>query len=221
MYTVARIEKKFYIKHWNGPEAFIHAIQSLLPSETIKRIYPSRYVSSLYFDTPDYSFARAGLEGFPERRKTRLRWYSPRSTSLKSVDSNQIFLEHKSKIFDLTQKKAQPLCDFQRGSPLCNLLEKVRVLNPRELEGLVPTLINCYQREYYSLGREIRITFDARLRSADPLHLISEDSKELRGCIVEVKFGQEDEDRLLPFFNYFNSQKISKYNMGVQLVHLS
>ena len=63
--------------------------------------YKNRTVNSIYFDTNDYSFLRANIDGVSFRKKIRIRWYNN--------DLNNFFFEEKVKRNFLVSKKIEKI----------------------------------------------------------------------------------------------------------------
>ena len=71
MKTDSRIERKFTVGV-NNYEFF----EKFLKLNSFKRTYENRDVSSIYFDTLNYDFLRANIDGVGSRKKYRIRWYN-------------------------------------------------------------------------------------------------------------------------------------------------
>ena len=88
----SRIERKFIVGT-NSYEFF----EKFLKFNCFKKAYENREVSSIYFDTLNYDFLRANIDGIGIRKKYRIRWYNH--------DYKNIFFEEKSKKNFLVSKK--------------------------------------------------------------------------------------------------------------------
>ena len=163
--------------------------------------YPPRRVNSLYLDTLHLSSLNDNLGGVGDRRKLRLRWYGDGGTDI------QPFLELKEKR-NLVGRKRRCLlpCRLDLALPWTEILGMVRANAGPEWQPLLqtvnqPTLINCYQREYYvTPDGAVRATLDFG-QAAYGQRLSSRPNLRVRipvadAVVIEIKTAQEHADRL-------------------------
>lgn len=123
--------------------------------------YPPRQVNNIYFDTEQYSLLQQHLDGVSERAKLRFRWYG---TSWQ-FKSGQLEVKHKqAQLGDKRTFSAQADLDLAQQD-WDSLLTDLRDALPAEgallLDGMRPSLLNQYQREYYvSMDGAVRLTLD-------------------------------------------------------------
>jgi SPX domain protein involved in polyphosphate accumulation len=124
--------------------------------------YPSRTVHSVYLDTAELDDYQDNVAGISKRGKIRLRWYD---------DSREgIVLELKNKRGRMANKLVVPLQNPKALEPLERHVVN-QLLRSAERSSaftrqcnLFPSLHVCYQREYYQIGAEIRMTVDRDIR---------------------------------------------------------
>ena len=141
------IEVKYFLKYINSFKS-----------------YPQRCVSSLYYETYDYSSVKDNISGVSNRKKLRLRWYDD-DTSPKVEIKNKFSRVGNKKTFlvDLLDKEAiNTLSVRGLNKIIFNHLKK----NHNEtflLNQFVPVLKVFYERDYYETNRGLRITIDKNI----------------------------------------------------------
>jgi hypothetical protein len=143
-----------------------------LHSAGFHEAYPPRQVNNLYFDTLGMDTYNDHVEGIPERRKLRFRWYGKDLT----LARGQLEIKHKRERAGWKQVQAvEPLLDLEN----CDWADLQRILSSglesagnlffRELLlASRPFVINTYDREYYVSGDErFRVTLDFNLTAYD------------------------------------------------------
>ena len=144
-----------------------------LHSAGFRSAYPSRRVNNLYFDTFDLSSFNDHIEGVPERRKLRFRWYGP---DLETAQGQLELKSKKERVGWKTVHPVAPVLDLRscRWPALKQILTRDTIA--RDQSGLFtellqvsnPLVINCYQRDYYvSADGNIRLTLDYQMRAYD------------------------------------------------------
>ncbi len=141
------LEVKYFLKYINSFKSF-----------------PDRNVTSLYYETFDYSSVKDNISGVSNRKKLRLRWYD-KNTNPK--------LEIKTKFSRIGNKKTFSL-DFLNREAIDTL--SIRELNRSIFDYLkknhnesfllnqfVPVLKVFYEREYYETTNGLRITIDKNI----------------------------------------------------------
>jgi hypothetical protein len=147
-----------------------------LHSAGFREAYAPRQVNSLYLDTLSFDTLNDHIEGVPERRKLRFRWYGP------DLGTARGQMELKSKRERAGWKVTCPvqgaielrcgdwstirrdlltgLSDGAAGADQALFRELIQVARP--------LVINSYQRRYYvSADGRVRLTVDDRLRAYD------------------------------------------------------
>lgn len=133
-----------------------------------------RYLlTSLYYDSPAYTFFWEKIDGIKYRRKLRMRWYE---TEPCLRNDSTVFLEIKQRVDRVTQKKRLPL-RYEEALSFCSegiipeheeedkaTVDEIYSL--LKLYGLKPKVITTYERQAfvgtdYDLG--LRITFDSHV----------------------------------------------------------
>ncbi len=121
------------------------------------KVYPDRFVNSLYFDTLYWEALHENLNGISHRIKYRIRWYGEDLHFAKKPT-----LEKKIKLNQLGDKEHFPLPDFQlnQHTNYRALLQKAGIK-----KQLKPVVLVQYLRSYYlSKDGEVRLTIDRKLQ---------------------------------------------------------
>ncbi len=195
----------------------------LAHSEAFQVAYPPRQVNNLYFDTYQYDLLQQHLNGIAERSKLRFRWYGDNW----QIKSGQ--LEIKRKQAQLGNKVIFPVqakLDFE-NQDWDTLLDALKSTLPAEgrflLDGMRPSLINQYQREYYvSMDGVLRVTLDFGLRAFSQSFGLSPNTlspQPLRNeMVIEMKAPKESHQRLADALSAFPlyTQQNSKYLLGME-----
>ena len=204
MKTDSRVERKFIVGT-NNYEFF----EKFLKFNSFKKTYENREVSSVYFDTLNYDFLRANIDGIGFRKKYRIRWYNN--------DYKNIFFEEKSKKNFLVFKKVKKInFSFNREKFSENLNDfflSDKDLNSKDY-NLQIVLKTNYNRSYWlSNDKKIRATIDKNLNTSP--HSSLNKIIKLPEIILEFKYLPEHENYFRLFFKRFGSGlravKYSKY----------
>ncbi len=185
----------------------------LVETASLRRHHPTRDVHSLYYDTPDMRGGIENLIGLPDRRKTRLRWYS-------AAPDAAVTLEVKERQGRLGRKRTARL-DSPSGEidPFSRLEPANADIELVEDAPLFPKLKITYRRDYLQWDAGIRVTVDRELRYANPATPSVRPVTDPSHAIVEVKFPPELKDRAhdlvaeIPFYPL----RHSKYLRGLDL----
>ncbi|MBW2577561.1 MAG: polyphosphate polymerase domain-containing protein [Deltaproteobacteria bacterium] len=160
--TDARLEIKFPLANRTsaGVDAAIrsHAMG-------FERLFPTRWIHNIYFDTPALSCFYTSMSGATQRLKLRLRWYGDPA----GPDSGA--LEWKWRRSALGRKWVAPVdwegnLEKQCWSALrTGFREDLGARQRASFDALaLPTLLNRYRREYWiSRDESIRLTVDDQL----------------------------------------------------------
>jgi hypothetical protein len=201
---VERIEKKFI---YNEDDEYFNFF---LMNALFKKMYNTRIVNSIYFDTFSHKNVWDNINGFSNRKKIRVRWYN-------KIKNSDVFIEIKEKKNFVTKKKVQKLGKFSTLDEL-NLYFKSDVFLNHEYfdlhkENLNQTIQIQYEREYYiSTNNKLRITIDRKIK-------ISKDQKtmlQLDDVILEIKYNISDSDYVNQLIlNYKLNNRNRKYSKYV------
>lgn len=135
-------------------------IDPFLKKIKIKDLYPSRYVYSIYFDTKDFVNFTDSEEGTVPRTKWRIRTYSKNLINSCKIDSyfQNEFLIEKKETFEKHRSKQRIIL---KNSSFEKAINKIRELSN---QSLVPNVFVTYNRKYYRLNKDIRITLDKNIK---------------------------------------------------------
>ena len=198
-----RYERKFFVEAGNQDQLF--PLIQLNPL-SFKEAYPDRKVNSIYFDDYAFTMLQDNLDGNPERRKIRLRWYGEQHDIITGGR-----LEVKSKV-GLTGSKQ--LFEFP-DLPLSDMpVITTQVNELLHFDNIQPALIVRYHRAYYvSFNKHIRLTVDSQLQYTS----MEGQAWETEGAILEVKYAPEKEEEVAEMMQYFpfRLSKHSKYALGM------
>ena len=201
---VERIEKKFI---YNEDDEYFNFF---LMNALFKKMYNTRIVNSIYFDTFSHKNVWDNINGFSNRKKIRVRWYN-------KIKNSDVFIEIKEKKNFVTKKKVQKLGKFSTLDEL-NLYFKSDVFLNHEYfdlhkENLNQTIQIQYEREYYiSTNNKLRITIDRKIK-------ICKDQKtmlQLDDVILEIKYNISESDYVNQFIlNHKLNNRNRKYSKYV------
>tara|TARA_Y100001968_G_C19389092_1_gene734547 strand:+ start:918 stop:1556 length:639 start_codon:yes stop_codon:yes gene_type:complete len=152
-------------------------------------LYPSRIVTSIYYDLPDFSLFHIGEEGNSERYKIRVRFYNNNISSA--------YLEYKLKKSDSGYKRNYPINNYT-DNILINSIGFNSLPIPRQVDSkYLPILGVSYLRFYLmSPCNNIRVTFDSEIKCGKLQHI--------------------DDYLNLPFnIDFFNDIMEVKYNSNI------
>jgi hypothetical protein len=127
-----------------------------------RKVFPDRLVHSVYLDSATLDDYQDNVAGLSRRGKIRLRWYNDACDSL--------VLELKNKRGRVANKLVMELENSAGTVPLQRTrINQLLGTNPRSLSlarqlNLFPSLHVMYQRAYYEIAPEIRMTVDTGIR---------------------------------------------------------
>ena len=198
-----RIEKKFIFGKFKEDQ-----LEKILLSSGFSRLYPSRYISSIYLDTLNFDFAKDNINGVSKRKKIRFRWYNQ--------DLSNIFLEEKNKQNFQVIKVINKTINLKSKDKLIENLKEYFFNLKRRYNNFNYKFIlkTNYLRSYWiSDDKKIRATIDTKLNTSPISNL--EYKLDLNETILEFKFSYlyEKNFRNLFFYNNLNlrTKKYSKY----------
>jgi len=182
----------------------------------VKKSYPDRIIHSIYLDDHELNDYFDNISGISRRSKTRIRWYDNQA--------KRISIEIKRKAIKVSDKLIIEIDNPGENIPRCRsgYMKLVR-LNSRLLPisqfiSIYPVLEVEYQRSYYELSTDIRMTVDQSIRYRRLFPLLSRTwHRSPVDTVVEFKYsvGKEDEfSRLLKNIPY-RLFRHSKYVIGI------
>ena len=218
-----RYERKFEVRDLSIRE--IESIVRLHPAG-FHRLFPSRMINNIYFDTRNLNAVTENIEGIAKRVKTRVRWYGKCFSEVTSP-----ILELKIKNGLAGRKKYFPLESFTLNKEFTanyirnHINENSLPDNIKQhMSSLFPVLLNNYTRQYYlSKNEKFRLTLDSQLynyRIGERFNSFKFVSLDRVSTILELKYDIEDEviaDTITKHFP-LRVTKHSKYITGVQKI---
>ena len=188
-----RKEYKFVLKNYEL-ENFLFSIR-----KKINVLYPTRQITSLYFDTFDFLLYKQSRDIDSNKMKVRVRSYD---------NKNKYFKEIKFNDFEGKTKTIEELytSDF----------EDVKSIFERNMT-LLPAVFTSYKRDYYQY-EDIRLTVDKSIS------FLSHKSRSLHqksylfpDSVVEYKMATESPDVEKSFF--MNPVAFSKYQDAISKIY--
>lgn len=127
-------------------------LRKVISRQGALRVYPTRVINSVYFDTPDFDDYNDSEEGSVPRRKTRLRWYGKGTIPLALSGS----LEDKSTHANHRDKSAFRISEMSHEKTV----ELVTSIRQRAMR---PVVLVSYVREYFATASGLRFTLDRQI----------------------------------------------------------
>jgi SPX domain protein involved in polyphosphate accumulation len=220
-----RYERKYFVDLLDARQAI--ALVKRHPA-LFSEIYPPRYINNIYFDSPLLGSYCDNVDGDPERKKTRIRWY------------NELFCQVEEPILEIKIKKGLmgtkiqipfPAFYFGEGFSKRAMFDMIISSNlPADiidyLKATEPVLVNRYLRWYFATpDRHFRITIDTSLSF---FHLKKDNNRFLfhradhQSIVVELKYRREydpEASRISSGFP-FRMTRSSKYIQGIERVYI-
>jgi SPX domain protein involved in polyphosphate accumulation len=183
---------------------------------SFRKIFPDRSVNNIYFDTISLSAYFDNVEGVPDRRKYRVRWYG---NDIFKIDKPT--LEIKIKTNQLGYKESIPVQGFQLDD--LSQLKKEVSAKSKSFNSFQPMLVNSYLRSYYgTTDGKYRITIDRNLQYFSLLNArkFTRYQMEDQAVIIELKYDEtlDDEAAFILQNIPFRHSKSSKYVTGLNLL---
>ncbi|MCJ7733017.1 MAG: VTC domain-containing protein [Anaerolineales bacterium] len=220
-----RYERKYFVDQLDARQAIV--LIKRHPA-MFSEIYPARYINNIYLDSPLMDNYHDNLEGTPERRKARVRWYHD---LFRQVEQPQ--LEFKIKKGEMGNKIQYNFPAFGFNQEFNDLLFRSLVrssdlpLDVRSfLQTVEPVLVNRYRRWYFATpDRQFRVTVDTGLSF---YHLNKLNNQFLhhqvdhQSIVIELKYQRENDslaDRISTGFP-FRMTRSSKFVQGIERVYL-
>jgi VTC domain len=179
--------------------------------------FPDRRINSVYYDTADFSDYVDNISGIGARRKTRIRWYNG--------DVSKLALEQKIKAGKASRKETELLTNADLTHPHTkDGLQKILAKNGTTLETLkmaplFPVLEVQYERQYFTLDTDLRMTIDLeqkfkRLHPAPVSHFVTSPVF----AVVEFKYPAPERLRMQALLRNlpFRIFRHSKYVIGLE-----
>jgi SPX domain protein involved in polyphosphate accumulation len=160
-----------------------------------RKAYPSRHISSIYFDTVNYDFAASNMSGESSRIKLRARWYPEKiENSLLERDNNTKYrIELKRKINNLSDKTildAFYLNEKDQETKLSSLRHRTTLaFNPSSTNIINPVIKINYSRDYFQAHKSesLRLTVDKNI-TYQTITGLNKNLLSISYFIVEIKF---------------------------------
>ena len=200
----SRIEKKFIFG--NNESDYV---KKILLVNNFQKLYPDRYISSIYIDTLNFDSAKDNINGVSERKKLRVRWYND--------DFNNVYFEKKNKRNFFVWKNVKKLASNIDKNNLINKIQSLlscpnEIIDSNYNYNMI-LKIN-YKRNYFiSSHGQIRATIDTEINTCSALNFNNVIT--LPETILEFKFPKNSENYFRSFFSYrglnIRSKKYSKY----------
>ncbi len=179
--------------------------KNIISQCNLNKLYESRMIYSIYFDTHDYKLFRLSEEGVSPRYKVRLRSYDYNFDKINlEIKKTKNYLREKIVVKDIIYNK----------NSLRNNLIKLGIT-----ENLLPVLQVSYERKYYNsyFGR---ITFDSNIKYTkvnDNLKNILPSSKDDLEVLEVKNNNQYDKYQVMQFLN-LKEIRFSKYCQGINKI---
>jgi len=192
----------------------------IIRQTSLRKLFDSRNISNLYFDTPEYISVSDNIDGISKRTKIRYRWYGDGGLGCVSSGNLEFKRKHNNEGWkeqfgvELTGESVKTyreiLAFIQKNIPLDKQIEFSKYN--------LPTVLNNYNRKYYiTMDSKIRVTVDTSITAYDQRwsdkvsaarRIIMPDV-----VIVEFKFSPGDKNLLVELINNFpfRVSKNSKY----------
>lgn len=220
-----------YVLPWAKCEAIMEDLRPHLPVD--KHGGRSGYrIVSLYYDSPDYDFFWAKVEGLKFRRKVRLRAYVDRNIE----DISECLVEIKQRINRTGQKRrlvlpldeAERLCAGKSISPCADPLDQKvaeEVSYIARAKHLQPSAITAYHRHAFEglhTNAGLRVTFDTDVRARISVLKLNADAENKLivppgWAIMEVKANDGVPAWMIGLLARHDCQlrRVSKYCLGL------
>jgi len=123
-----------------------------------KNAFPKRQINSVYFDSHDFNDYVDNISGIADRCKTRLRWYNN--------DITRLTLERKIKKNKASYKESLKLENPSKHNPRIKRdVQKIMQDHKSSTEHVIlqnvpPVLEVQYDRQYFLLSQDLRMTID-------------------------------------------------------------
>lgn len=214
------IKNRYEIKFVLNELEFLE-IKYFLKNINAFKSFPKRNVSSLYYETYDYSSVKDNISGVSNRKKLRLRWYD-KNTNPKLEIKNKFSRIGNKKTFSLNflnTASIDSLSVRELSRSIFDYLKK----NHNEsflLNQFVPVLKVFYEREYYETNNGLRITIDKNINfsQVSPNQTVHFHKKiKFNKRVMELKFPTELKNHVNELIKNLNvtPKRNSKFLLGM------
>lgn len=218
-----RFEKKFFISNKTAGEieAYVKCNSAIF-----SEIYQQRRVNNIYFDSVSKNSFWQNIDGDPEKKKQRIRWYG---CSEKKIDNP--VLEYKIKKGMIGKKYSIAIDPFNLSKDnwqesLSNSIFNSKLSNAliKDFDKLEPALLNYYDRKYFlSKDKRFRLTLDTNMTYLMPSRSGQKflwKRADMQNMVLELKYSVEDDIDARAIYQQFpyRISKHSKYVVGVSLI---
>jgi len=220
-----RYERKFFIDQIDAPTMIA---QLKRHPAMFSEIYPRRAINNIYLDSPMMDNFFENVDGYPERRKARLRWYHD---LFQHVAAPVLEFKLKDGLMGTKVQYRFSAFDFDDHFSERVYREALRSSDiPNDVRDYLltvePVLANRYLRSYFATpDQRFRVTIDTDLTF---YHLNKFSNRFLfrqtdyQDIVVEMKYQREDDGeaaRISAGFP-FRMTRSSKYVQGIERVYL-
>ncbi len=190
----------------------------------IQKQYDDRLITSIYYDSENFTTARDNLAGISNRCKYRIRWYNDKSENFnyeikikKNNLGKKLFLKSDRSLLDFNLL-------FSNKNDLFKKKENEFFLNYLNSNNLVPKMNISYLRSYFVFQKKIRITYDRKISyKLINKHSLKKNIMKDFMNVIEIKFEPENTSLALNLIqnSNFNPKRFSKYLRGLHLFGIS
>jgi len=202
----SRIERKFTVGKYNKD-----FFEKFLKFHSFHKPYADREVSSVYFDTYNYDFLRANIDGIGIRKKIRIRWYNNdfKTFSLEEKIKNNFLVSKKIKKINFLFSENK----FKESLKQYYKSEKDKSFKESNFQIVLKT---NYKRSYWlSSDKKIRATIDTNLVTSPYNYL--DRVVNLPETILEFKYLPKYENYFRNFYkNIKSGLRVVKYSKYVK-----
>lgn len=220
-----RYERKYFVDQLDARQAI--ALIKQHPA-MFSEIYPPRYINNIYFDSPLLTNYSDNVDGDPERKKARIRWYHD---LFRQVEEPVLEFKIKKGLMGTKIQYPFPAFSFGEGFSEREMYELIKLSDlPPDLKEYLqinePVLVNRYLRWYFATpDQHFRVTVDSGLsffnlkkdNNRFQFHQVDHQS-----IVVEMKYKREydpEAGRISSGFP-FRMTRSSKYVRGIERVYL-
>tara|TARA_Y100001968_G_scaffold27155_1_gene21220 strand:- start:365 stop:1054 length:690 start_codon:yes stop_codon:yes gene_type:complete len=164
-----QLDKYRYERKYSFKGSILYSLYSSLFSKGFYISYPSRIISSIYYDTTSLYLYRISEAGVKDRIKKRVRWYNHKDSlhfEYKIKEGEIGYKKIINKIDDLWEKK-EVLIDYLDTDNIY----KINI--PLAIEKIYFPSAAVFYKRYYLISAcgNIRITLDNEIKYSKPLNI--------------------------------------------------
>jgi hypothetical protein len=219
-----RYETKFSVLDLN-----LHELKNIIKSHPaiFHEIYFKRNINNIYFDKVDHSNFIDNIEGVRDRKKVRIRWYGD---LLGEINNPVLEIKYKQGLLGWKERHKLPnfTLDLEHNFNFKDIFDKLIInksfeLYKLDLQFLIPTLLNRYERTYYlSSDKKYRLTLDNKMEfySINPIRDFFKIFSDEEKTVIELKYKQQYAEGVASITKHFPFRvtKNSKYVIGVERI---